>query len=429
MEAFEMNKKIRIMIVVVLTICSLLNITVFASGTKKIVKDIISPIVKSTVPQNNQVEINVNSTISIVFSEEIVISKTFSKITLVDSGGNYISSKATISKNSINIKPNSSLDLNTKYSINLPVNCITDKSKNGLKKLFIFNFTTVKNNINKFTPINLYLDANYRPVKKLYFTKNENDPWMTESYTYVNGKKSSGIRICSGDIEDGIQRIMTYNSDGNLLDSTINFSPEEKQLAFKAHFKWSEDKGQNIFVPEKWEPKTPKPEEQRIYDNNGRIKERKFMFGARTIENNDLSVTYEFFPQDILYFTHDNNGNIEEARTWRDPGLFEASKEFIFKYKYDKYGNLTEQYDYYDGKLEDKIKYTYIYDHLGRIEEIVSYDLRGNSTVKVPFTEADEPKNLYSRTHFSYDKDSNLIESLRYGRQNELESRIVYKYE
>ena len=78
-------------------------------------KDTIPPIIKVLNPSNNKINVPINQTITITFSENIFKGKTFSNITLADSKEFKVSYKVIIAKNLVSIKTNTKLKNDTKY--------------------------------------------------------------------------------------------------------------------------------------------------------------------------------------------------------------------------------------------------------------------------------------------------------------------------
>ena len=323
---------------------------------------------------------------------------------------------AKIVFSALEVEDNNGITLGEKLGIELSLNEQTAENKGNLTYDF-GNYVYRSNTGSKL-------------IKKLIYSVKDNSISTAQTYTYTNGIITGGTSTYMKEAKENYPQIMTFNSDGNLLEITVYFSPEEKQLASIEHYEWSEGKQQNILVPEKWEPRTPEIKLQNIYDSSGKLIEQRSVFGwiSRGVSDN-FSVIREYSPNEIRYFSYGSDGELIQIREWRDPLVFEASKEFIYKYIYDELGNIVEEYGYYDGKFEDKIKYTYNYDNAGRIEEIIKYDLLGTYPVIRQIAETDESTNLYTRYHFSYNQDGNLVEFLSYGRSNELLGRSTYEYE
>jgi alpha-tubulin suppressor-like RCC1 family protein len=97
--------------------------------------------VLKTNPVNNQTNINIDSILTIKFSGKILKGKEYNKIGLNSAKKN---NKITITFNAdtLNIKSQSQMDFNTKYTLTIPIGAIKDSRGNSLSKNYTLQFTT-----------------------------------------------------------------------------------------------------------------------------------------------------------------------------------------------------------------------------------------------------------------------------------------------
>ncbi|MFA6309296.1 MAG: Ig-like domain-containing protein [Clostridia bacterium] len=105
-------------------------------------KDATPPVIRSTTPFNKQTGIEVNSKLSVKFSENIYKGANFSKIKLTTKSNAKLSIQKSISKNTVYIKHTYFLKYNSTYYLYIPSKAIKDKSGNHLKKSVCIEFKT-----------------------------------------------------------------------------------------------------------------------------------------------------------------------------------------------------------------------------------------------------------------------------------------------
>lgn len=103
--------------------------------------DTTPPTVVGTSPANNSVNVALNSSVSITFSEPMDQSS-LSGITITGPGGASVPAAVSYADNKVVLKPNQVFAYGTSYTVNVP---ITVKDANGvaLAQQFTFSFTTV----------------------------------------------------------------------------------------------------------------------------------------------------------------------------------------------------------------------------------------------------------------------------------------------
>ncbi len=90
--------------------------------------DTTAPYIISTVPSNNASGIQLNSTVSFIFNENILQGSNFNSITITGSGSSL--GTKTVTGNTLTIVTNTP-NYNTQYTINLPSGAVKDSSSNN----------------------------------------------------------------------------------------------------------------------------------------------------------------------------------------------------------------------------------------------------------------------------------------------------------
>lgn len=109
----------------------------------------ISPLIKSITPVNKSRNIDIGSSFTIVFSEDVMKGKLFNKITLTNGNMKNVPYTAEITKDTLTIKPVKPLEEISSYTLRIPFDAIMDKSENQLKEDIIVNLTTKTGEANK----------------------------------------------------------------------------------------------------------------------------------------------------------------------------------------------------------------------------------------------------------------------------------------
>ncbi|QKJ22723.1 Ig-like domain-containing protein [Poseidonibacter lekithochrous] len=106
-------------------------------------EDTNAPIIKSVSPQNDASEVLTNEDIIVEFSENISKESLLkSNVVLKDPLGNVVQTTKLVNKNQLVVKPSSTLNLNTKYTLELDKN-IQDFAGNSLVSKKVVNFSTM----------------------------------------------------------------------------------------------------------------------------------------------------------------------------------------------------------------------------------------------------------------------------------------------
>jgi alpha-tubulin suppressor-like RCC1 family protein len=109
-----------------------------------------APTVMGTNPSVDANEVAVDSTIEVIFSEDITLmiksdkKKLVSGVRLSDADGNMISVDVIANGNVLTVNPRANLKNNTKYTLTIPSGIVTDKSGNILRQQYELSFKTVE---------------------------------------------------------------------------------------------------------------------------------------------------------------------------------------------------------------------------------------------------------------------------------------------
>ncbi len=106
--------------------------------------DTTAPAVTSTSPANNAVNVPVNSSITVNFSENIVQGNYFNNITVKRSDNTSVTIYSTLSSGKLTITRSGNWEYNTKYTVTIPAGAVKDAAGNGCQA-YTFVFTTVAN--------------------------------------------------------------------------------------------------------------------------------------------------------------------------------------------------------------------------------------------------------------------------------------------
>lgn len=133
-------------------------------------KEKMPPAVTSITPVNGSKNIDINSAITIGFSEDIISGKLFKKISLANGNMRNIPYTAEIVNNKLTIKPVKPLEELTSYTLRIPLDSVMDNSENQLKEDVILNFTT-KSGVaskNALTVNDIKLNVDYSAVTVVF---------------------------------------------------------------------------------------------------------------------------------------------------------------------------------------------------------------------------------------------------------------------
>ncbi len=183
-------------------------------------KDRKAPKVTAADPANKTSDVPVDKTITVTFSEKILIGETFDSISLHDNAGNSVVFTKNIAGAVLTIDPVADLNETTVYTLKIPAGAVKDTSGNSLGNGKTFKFTTwdkTQPAVNNSDPVN---DAVGVPVNKtisVVFTEN-----IQAGVAYGN--------IAMEDAQGNHVDIKTATKKGKI---TIN--PESK-LNFDTHY-------------------------------------------------------------------------------------------------------------------------------------------------------------------------------------------------
>jgi len=107
-------------------------------------QDTTGPVVSGSDPANGAVDVPVNTTISISFSQNIQADINFDNVT-IRKDGTAIGHTSTINGNALSIIPSVILDYNSAFTLTIPAGAVKNLSGNGLTADFSLNFTTISN--------------------------------------------------------------------------------------------------------------------------------------------------------------------------------------------------------------------------------------------------------------------------------------------
>lgn len=109
-----------------------------------------NPKIMDASPQNGIMDVAVNSTIKVSFSENIKQGETIFDVKLKDEKDNIVPVDLSISNNVLNIRPKTSLDYNTTYTYTIPYGAITNYANTPLKQEYELKFKTDNERFNPY---------------------------------------------------------------------------------------------------------------------------------------------------------------------------------------------------------------------------------------------------------------------------------------
>ncbi|MGB9979357.1 Ig-like domain-containing protein, partial [Methanobacterium sp.] len=175
--------------------------------TTKFTTDSTIPTIKTIDPANNTVNIPINKTIKIIFSESIKAGTLSIGVKNLKTG-TYVPITKTISGNILTITPTSPLTKGTQYSIILNAGSITDLAGNALKA-YTTKFTTdaTAPTVKTIDPVNNSANIPINKVIKITFSE-----------SIKAGTLSIGVK----NLKTGAYVPITKTISGNILTITLN---------------------------------------------------------------------------------------------------------------------------------------------------------------------------------------------------------------
>ncbi|WP_424354866.1 Ig-like domain-containing protein [Methanobacterium sp. MBAC-LM] len=186
------------------------------SYTTKFTTDSTAPTVKSIDPSNNSVNIPINKTIKITFSESI---KTGTGTIYLKNlkTGNYVSITKTISGNTLTIKPTNNLIKATQYSVILNAGSILDLAGNAIKS-YTTKFTTDSTapTVKSIDPANNSANVPLSKVIKVTFSESIKAGTLGVGVKDLTGKYIPITTSISGNV-------LTITPKSNLTNGTLYY--------------------------------------------------------------------------------------------------------------------------------------------------------------------------------------------------------------
>ncbi|HZW84094.1 MAG TPA: Ig-like domain-containing protein, partial [Candidatus Deferrimicrobium sp.] len=105
--------------------------------------DTTPPTVISTNPASGAVDVPVNTSITVSFSEPIQLGANSSAIT-VKKGTKTVGYNLSVNGNNLVIQPTFSLSTRSTYTVSIPAGAVKDLNGNSLAAAYTFNFSTTK---------------------------------------------------------------------------------------------------------------------------------------------------------------------------------------------------------------------------------------------------------------------------------------------
>lgn len=115
----------------------------FSFTTVEAASDITPPVVSATDPVNGEVNVPLDKTISVKFSEAVQLSPNANSI-LIKKGRTIITYTLDINESTLIIDPKSVFSKNTAYTVIIPAGAVQDMSGNALDSTYTFSFITRK---------------------------------------------------------------------------------------------------------------------------------------------------------------------------------------------------------------------------------------------------------------------------------------------
>ena len=139
------------------------------------------PVITSTDPVNNAIDVGVNKVVKITFNENIKLG-TNPWIEFKTAAGTAIKFTSSVVNNVLSLKPTNLLTPQTTYNVILHSNCITDLSGAGLAAPYTTKFTTTKPPVITSTdPVNNAVKVATNKIVKFNFNKSiklGTNPWI-----------------------------------------------------------------------------------------------------------------------------------------------------------------------------------------------------------------------------------------------------------
>ncbi len=111
------------------------------SFTLKVPDDQTPPTVAGSIPAGNAREVPVDSSITVLFSEDLLVGPNYGEVSLLVDG-KLIGFVISLSKNALTIMPNEDLPYSSVCKLTIPSGAVLDYGGNSLQKAFITTFTT-----------------------------------------------------------------------------------------------------------------------------------------------------------------------------------------------------------------------------------------------------------------------------------------------
>lgn len=104
--------------------------------------DTTPPAVVSTEPADGAMDVPVDATITVTFSEEVQAGSAYENIVVKDAAGNAVAVGKSIGGKVLTIVPSAGLAYGTTYTVTVPAGAVKDAAGNALAQDFVFRFTT-----------------------------------------------------------------------------------------------------------------------------------------------------------------------------------------------------------------------------------------------------------------------------------------------
>lgn len=112
-------------------------------NVKYVVLDAIPPIVSTSEPAGDTINVSVSSAVYITFNETVIKGDNFKDISIRNTNNNsMVNCIAAINGDSLAIDPLVELDYSTPYSVSIPIGAVKDTAGNLLANEYSINFTT-----------------------------------------------------------------------------------------------------------------------------------------------------------------------------------------------------------------------------------------------------------------------------------------------
>lgn len=106
--------------------------------------DTTPPVVLSTDPEADELNVSVSKNITVTFNEEIIAGSNYNEVTLKDSSNDMVEFTPSIDGSVLTIDPNKNLRNKVVYTVDIPANAVMDVAGNELQERYTFSFTTKK---------------------------------------------------------------------------------------------------------------------------------------------------------------------------------------------------------------------------------------------------------------------------------------------